>query len=263
MNFPVVPIMAEIEAFAALGFDYLEMAMDPPAAHYTTIRKQQAAIRRALDDRGMGLVCHLPTFVSTADLTDSIRRASLEEMLHSLEAAADLGAEKVVLHPGHIRGMGSFVRETAIAHAVQSIDELVDRAQRLAIPLCLENMFPAYGAFFEQDELALLLDRHPSIGMTLDTGHANIGSPGGGRILDLIRRFGHRIRHVHISDNAGQRDEHLPVGSGNIDFPSVAAFLAGAGCEGTCTLEIFTDDRNDLIASRKAIKTMFKNCQPA
>ena len=36
MNFPVSPILQEIEAFAALGFDFLELAMDPPAAHVST-----------------------------------------------------------------------------------------------------------------------------------------------------------------------------------------------------------------------------------
>jgi hypothetical protein len=34
MNFPVVPVLDEIETFARLGFDYLELAMDPPMAHH-------------------------------------------------------------------------------------------------------------------------------------------------------------------------------------------------------------------------------------
>jgi len=54
----------------------------------------------------MELVCHLPTFLSTADLTQSIRDASLHEILRSLETASELEAEKVVLHPSHIVGNG-------------------------------------------------------------------------------------------------------------------------------------------------------------
>ena len=34
MNFPIKPILDEIEDIAALGFDYLEMAMDPRGAMF-------------------------------------------------------------------------------------------------------------------------------------------------------------------------------------------------------------------------------------
>jgi len=256
MNFPVLPVTEEIESFAALGFDYLELAMDPPAAHYRTLQKSRSAIRSTLSAARMGLVCHLPTFVSTADLTDSIRRASLEEILGSLETAAMLGAEKVVLHPGHIRGMGSFVRDQAIALAVDSLGVAVEAAERIGLPLCLENMFPAYGAFFEADELASLFHRFPSLRMTLDTGHAHIGSPHGRRIAELVSRFGERIAHVHISDNPGDGDRHLPLGAGTIDFKAVARDLEAIDYDDTVTLEIFTGDRGDLTTSRQRFAKM-------
>jgi sugar phosphate isomerase/epimerase len=251
MNFPVLPVANEIESFAALGFDYLELAMDPPAAHYLTLRQSGPAIRAALAAARMGLVCHLPTFVSTADLTDSIRRASVGEILASLETAAELGAEKAVLHPGHIRGMGSFVREKAMALAVDSLSVVVEAAERIGLTLCLENMFPAYGAFFEADELAPLFERFPSLQMTLDTGHAHIASPHNRRIAGLVSRFGGRIAHVHLSDNPGDGDRHLPLGAGTIDFKAVARDLKAIGYDDTVTLEIFTGDRRDLTASRR------------
>ena len=37
MNFPVTPVLDEIETFARLGFDYLELAMDPPMAHHSNL----------------------------------------------------------------------------------------------------------------------------------------------------------------------------------------------------------------------------------
>ena len=67
MNFPVKPILQEIEEIAALGFDYLELAMDPPSAHFSTIRDSRDQIQSALAAHSMQLVCHLPTFVSIAD----------------------------------------------------------------------------------------------------------------------------------------------------------------------------------------------------
>ena len=42
-----------------------------------------------------------PTFVWTSDLYESLRKASLQENFEVLEAVAELGIEKVVLHPVH------------------------------------------------------------------------------------------------------------------------------------------------------------------
>ena len=97
MNFPIKPILDEIEDIAALGFDFLELAMDPPNAHFSTIRDSRRQIQSALDTHSMKLVCHLPTFVSIADLTESIRSASLNEMLNSLEVAAQLNALRTAI----------------------------------------------------------------------------------------------------------------------------------------------------------------------
>ena len=106
MNFPIRSVVDEIHALGSLGFDYLELAMDPPEAHYRLLMSQRDALQAVLDRYGMGLICHLPTFIHTADLTASIRDASREELLNSLAAARDLGAQKVVLHPSFVGGMG-------------------------------------------------------------------------------------------------------------------------------------------------------------
>ena len=49
MNFPVKPILEELEAISELGFDYLELTMDPPQAHYSIIRRQKKRLLKALD----------------------------------------------------------------------------------------------------------------------------------------------------------------------------------------------------------------------
>jgi sugar phosphate isomerase/epimerase len=41
MNFPVHPVLEELEAISKLGFDYIELTMDPPQAHYSIIRRQK------------------------------------------------------------------------------------------------------------------------------------------------------------------------------------------------------------------------------
>ena len=127
MNFPVMPVLSELEEIKRLGFDYLELAMDPPLAHHKMIREQKERLLRALEDFKMGLVCHLPTFVSTADLTESMREASLNEVLESVKVAADLHAFKAVLHPSFIVGLSVFVMNQARQYAFESLEAIVEK----------------------------------------------------------------------------------------------------------------------------------------
>lgn len=259
MNFPIKPVLEEIRKISELGFDYFELAMDPPCAHYATLLDMEQEFVQALDQAAMDLVCHLPTFVYTADLTPAIRETSLKEMIYSLRAAARLGAQKAVVHPSFISGLGPFVMETATEYARESLTAIILEGETLGIQLCLENMFPRYQSWFEPAHFASIFKEFPRLKMTLDTGHANMGDPGRTRLHEFIQRFPDRIGHIHVSDNGGSRDEHLPVGQGNINFKKFAALLAQAGYQDTLTLEIFSPNPGDLIESRDKIARLL-NC---
>lgn len=254
MNFPVAPVLEEIEAFGKMNMDYLELAMDPPRAHHHQIRQQKRQILNALERFNMGLVCHLPTFVYTAHLTDSIRHASLMEVTAALETAADLGAEKVVVHPGYIDGLSIHIPDHALGLAMASLGHIYKRAETLGVMLCVENMFPKAGPFVEPEDFNSIFRSFPGLKLVLDTGHANIGDRTGKRIDHFIQQFGDRLAHVHMSDNSGYLDEHLPLGYGNIGFRRVARALRGVGYDQTVTLEVFDTDRSKLVESRLKLK---------
>lgn len=255
MNFPVLPVLEEIEAIGRLGFDYLELAMDPPMAHYLDIDAIRSEIVEALLTHDLDLVCHLPTFVSTADLTESIRRASLAEMLRSLETAVELGAEKIVLHPSLVSGLGNFVMDTVRGYSYDFLRTMTDAAGDLEI--CLENMFPKYILGVDCDDFQEIFRVFPSLKMTLDTGHANIDDRSGNRLLRLAETFGGRISHLHISDNHGRRDDHLSVGKGTVDFEGLVRQLQKIEYNGTVTFEVFEEDRQMLVDSRERFRDLF------
>jgi len=256
MNFPIRPVIAELEAISELGFDYMELTMDAPQAHYRIIHQQKEELLKALDRCEMGLICHLPTFVSTADLTDSLREASLNEVLESLEVAAELRPMKVVLHPSVIRGLSVFVIDQARQFALKSLEAIAERADNLGLCICLENMFPQVNYLVNPDDFIEIFTRFSNLKMTLDTGHANIESKGCEKILTFIERFSDRIYHIHANDNLGKEDNHLPIGAGTIDFQEIVKALKGIGYDETITLEVFSRDRDYLRLSREKIVSM-------
>jgi len=65
-------------------------------------------------------------------------------------------------------------------------------------------------------------------------------------LLEVRRRFGDRMRHVHLSDNAGKGwDSHLPPGQGVL---ALDAFLA-CQCEGMARIDMFISDAGDIIVN--------------
>ena len=256
MNFPIRPVLEELEAISELGFDYLELTMDAPQAHYRMIHQQKEELLRALDRHKMGLICHLPTFVSTADLTRSLRETSLNEVLESLEVAADLRPLKVVLHPSHIGGLSIFVMDQARQYALKSLGAIVEKADSLGLCLCIENMFPRSRWLVDPEDFVEIFERFPTLKLTLDTGHAHIKGRGGRKPLDFIERFRDRIGHIHANDNLGNEDSHLPIGTGTIDFQGIIRALKGIGYDGTVTLEVFSRDRDYLRISRDKFTAM-------
>jgi len=259
MNFPVNPLIEEIKAISGMGFDYLELAMDPPQAHYTIISQQKESILKTLNEYRMGLVCHLPTFVYTADLTRSLREASLNEIIESLTVAAELKPLKVVLHPSLFFGLSVHVIEQAKQYALNSLEIIMEKADKLAICICLENMFPRSNSLVNPDDFIGIFEKFPEIKLTLDTGHANINSNGVGRTLDFIEKFHDRIGHIHANDNLGKEDNHLPVGTGTVNFPEIIRALKRAGYDETVTFEIFTRDRDYLKISRDKYAAMVES----
>lgn len=257
MNFPVSPILNEIEAIGQLNMDFLELALDPPQASYGRIRQLKEEIILEVERHQMGLVCHLPTFVYTAHLSDAIRQASLEDMTASLETAAELGAEKVVAHPGTVDGLAVHVPDYAMSLVLESLAGLYRRAEALGITLCIENMFSGVGPFVEPEDFDPIFKSFPRMQLVLDIGHANIDDPTGDRALNFISRYANRLEHLHVSDNHGRMDEHLCLGDGNIDFDKIGKALRQAKYDGTVTLEIFDTDRSSLVRSRFMLQNIW------
>jgi len=257
MNLPTVSVVDEIEALGKLGFDYIELTIDAPEATPEMIIKNKDLIKNALSAHQLGVMGHLPTFLSIADLYESIRTTSVDEYLKALDAGASLGITKFVIHPGSIRGLGKQVRHKANKYADESLAVITNKAREINVTLCLENMFPETISPTEPEEFEKLFKKHPELSFTLDIAHAHIGTKKN-RSPEFIRRFGDKLSHLHVSDNFGKGDAHLPIGAGMIDFRRLFKELKQIGYDETITLEVFSRDRDYLKMSLHKVKEMWE-----
>lgn len=256
-NNPLRPLKSEIKAIAALGFDYLELCLDPPQGLPGMLRPKIAEITSILEGEGLRLpVAHLPTFISLADIYASIREASISEVFDALELAAGLGVEKVVLHPAYLTGLIAFTPDIGRGYMLESLARIMDKTSGLGLTLCLENMFPRVGHMYRPDEFTEVLAKNPQLMMTLDLGHASIRAPKG-QMAAFVHVARGRIGHVHACDNSGREDEHLPVGAGRIDLAGGLQAIKASGYDSTITLEVFSPDRSYLAASLEKIRAIW------
>ena len=80
-------------------------------------------------------------------------------------------------------------------------------------------------------------------GMLLDIGHLNLRRHDAeyfGRISveENIERLPTTVHEVHVHDNPGDRDMHMPLGTGTLDFRAAAAGLRAIGFDGISTIEV-------------------------
>jgi sugar phosphate isomerase/epimerase len=247
MNNPNKPLIPQISHLGEMGFRFLDLTAEWPEATPEILIKKEKKVKDALSAAGMSVVGHTPWFFPYTHPYESVRRQALDELKRSFDALARFEAKSVSIHPDVLH----FVyknREQFLSHFFESIGELQDYADSLGIPL----LFEAYDEnSLSTEELKELFVRFPRLGFHLDVGHANLSKPKGARIFELIDLFGSRTKHVHVSDNDGSGDQHLPIGAGRIKWGEVCAALKRIGYDGTVTLEVFSQDLEYLKISKR------------
>jgi sugar phosphate isomerase/epimerase len=250
MNHPARDVLDEIEWMAAMGMEFLDLTLEPPAA--ASWRVNPHAIREALEKYGLPVVGHTAFYLPMGSAFEEVRRACIVELRRCLEAFATVGARWMNLHPDRHAPMHD--RAFFIEQNIRTFEELLPDARRLGVGLMIENL---PGDYNSAPQLGELLDPLPELGMHLDIGHANLQVPFN-TTEEILLAYGTRLRHVHLHDNrGGNADLHLPLGAGNIDVRRYVRALQRCGYDGTITLEVFTPDKHYLAYSRDMLRRIW------
>ena len=247
MNHPGRDLLAEIETIGKMGFDFIDLTLEPPlaTAEHFDVRATKAALRSA----NLGIVGHTAYYLPLCSPFESIRRAVVEELKLCLEAFAALGARWMNLHPDRLAPFHD--RRFVIDRNLQTIGELLVVARKLDVGLMIENLPEGFNT---ATALGELLDPLPELGLHLDIGHANLLTKQN-TTDEILARYAGRLKHVHLHDNkGGEADLHLPLGAGILDSARYVRLLQACGYDGTITLEVFTPDRHYLDYSRNILK---------
>jgi len=228
-----------LERAEKAGFSFVELLLDGSFA------RDRLAEREAIDDLAAGfddapldLVCHLPFAVDIGSPFAPVRGGSVAELIATLDLVTKLGGEKAVFHPSARAWDLGWTDDDLRPLITGSVREVCMAARERGVEPCVENVISGPYSIDGFDDLLAETDAS----MTFDTGHARLAGFSAADAADFLDRHRERVSHVHLSDNRGGGDEHLPVGLGTIDFEATLAPLLDSAWEGTMTHEVGTTE---------------------
>jgi deoxyribonuclease-4 len=229
-----------IDRVEKIGGECVQVFTQSPRMWRPTNHKPEAVARfreRRVEAGIGGVVCHALYLVNLAAVDDEIHRKSIATLGHTLDAAEAIGAEAVIFHVGSHLGAGF---EVGLDRTVDALEQVL--ADYDAKPwLCMENSAGTGGtigrSIGELQTLVERLDRHPRLGICLDSCHLyasgyDVTDPAAMDALveEVDAGIGlDRLRALHVNDSAtplgSNRDRHANILEGEIG-EGMAVFLA-------------------------------------
>ena len=238
-------IYTAIDRIEAVGGDCVQVFTQSPRMWRPTAHKPEAIAqfqaRRA--EAGVAeVVCHALYLCNLAG-EDEICRKSIATLRSTLETADAIGAAAVIFHVGSHLGTGF---EASLEIVVPALAQVLDGLDGDTW-LCMENSAGPGGTIGRSlAELATLmdaLDRHPRLGICLDSCHLwasgyDVTDPGAVDTLvaEADETIGlDRLRALHVNDSltprGSNRDRHANILEGEIG-EGLGAFLAHPAFQG-------------------------------
>jgi inosose dehydratase len=199
---------------------------------------EDGSLRRLLDETGLALV-------GVYSGANFIFPDVLDEELHRIERAADLAAEYGAEH--FVVGGGA---QTARGTTEQDYERLAAALDRVVALAEQRGLVPSYhphlSTIVENGEQLEKVMSRSSINVVPDTAHL---AAAGADNAELIRRYGNRIKYVHLKDFRPEPFEFLPLGEGVLDLAAIVAALRDVAFDGWITVEL--DEHADPLEGAK------------
>lgn len=193
------------------GFQCMEILCEGPYWPRNVLKECEGL--EVFQSYDIDIFLHAPTVdLNPASINPGIREETIRQMEETVDMAVEIGAKAITTHPGMIRRLEERVRMMAIDFAVESLTECSDYANGRGICFSIENMPNKYAYLCNNAAEHDSMVRECGCKATVDMGHANTTDDPSTflKVKDTV--------YYHLSDNNGQKDQHLPLGDGSLDL---------------------------------------------
>lgn len=181
-----------------------------------------------------------------------LRARSLVIYRDYLEFAARLGAGYLVVHT-HPCSAPVFNRSESGKLAREALSALGLEGARSGVKVAVENIGYGDSSLFGEGEFCALFQELPEIAALLDVGHANLN---GWDIPGVIRKLSGSLGAMHLHDNHGLLDDHLPLGDGRISWLPIFRALEELPVSPCLTLEYDTPFGDRILQDARSFRNL-------
>ncbi len=222
---------------AGAGFEGLEIFCTRSHFEYS-MKAELRAMAGALEAHHLELVSmHAPTSRDLSAMRESgtplsiceverVRRIeAMDELKRVIDVADELPYARLILHMGGSRETADPRKRDA---AFSTLEHLILHARHAGVTICVENTTsemgdPAYLRSFVDET------RLTGLRFNFDIGHAHLAEfPEEERLEKSFSPLRDLVSSVHLHDNHGEKDEHLPPYDGTIGWPAAIRTLQSA-----------------------------------
>jgi len=240
------PLLADnLQAIVTVGINP-EIFFDAQTLD-TLIPEELAASMEALRQGGRCATIHAPFMdLNPGSFEPLLRDATIHRFNQLLDAARIVRPLSIVMHPGYDRWRYGDRQTEWLERSLPVWKEVDSRASEIGCRIAIENIFDD-----EPSVLKALLDAidSPRFGHCFDIGHWNLFHSVS--LEEWFETLGSSIIHLHIHDNHGTDDDHLPLGDGSIDFDTFFTLLKRYAPDPIYAIE--AHDRTQVLRARERL----------
>lgn len=222
-----------IDQMIRFGGDHIELMLDGDS--WNEFEKHSNRLVSMLSAQNAVYSVHTPVWdMNLTSENAQARHAALEAYQNSIAFASAVGAEHVVLHPGFCYAP-VFDKMIARQRAKEAIEALCEWNEKYGELLLVENVGnPGTSIFTQEEYVTFICNFNGAVGSLLDIGHAHLC---GWDLPEVIAGLKRHLFAVHLHDNDGKSDSHLPMGDGTVPWPAVFQALQDCNPELRLILE--------------------------
>lgn len=179
-------------------------------------------LAQTLRQHGLEITLHGPFMdLSPGGVDRKVREVTIDRFSKTIEVATLFSPKAIVFHPGYEKWKFDGDVDLWFKNSLKTWGPIVEEVKERGLTIAIENVFE------ESPEPLLRLLREmdsPHFRFCFDTGHHRVFS----RIpLALwMKTLGEYLIEVHLHDNHGEMDEHLPIGEGTFDFDELFSLFS-------------------------------------
>jgi L-ribulose-5-phosphate 3-epimerase len=226
-----VPLTQQMADMKEVGFGSVSLAGGKVAHSGFDTGDGRVALKRLSGETAVAISSvHAPFAHDMSGEDAGECEVGIRDAITGCEAAGDLGAPVVVIHPHSYMQGASPERVRRFMEALKRIEQ----ACPAGVQIACENL-PAFGT---EVLLRKAFSEYPPerMGFCYDSSHHRLRP----RDVDMLSEFGERLCLVHISDNQGLADDHQIPGEGVVDWTDFARKFGALAFQGPFLLEVET-----------------------